>query len=67
MDDVLNTLCSHLFFGEPFGEMFASINPVSAKMVPNFEAISGWNNTKLRLEPPQRDKAGDSLNLSGIN
>lgn len=36
-------------------------------MVPNFQAISGWNNTKLRLEPPQRDKAGDSLNLSGIN
>ena len=36
MDDVLNALCSHLFFGEPFGEMFASTNPVSEKMVPNF-------------------------------
>ena len=24
------------------------------------EAVTGWNNTKLRLEPPQRDKLGDS-------
>lgn len=28
-------------------------------------AITGWNNTKLRLEVPQRDKAGDSDESEG--
>ncbi len=73
MHDVLSILCSHRVFKrrhhlerflELSGFLPPSTSPFSEKHV---EAISGWNNTKLRLEPPQRDKAGDSLDLSGIN
>ncbi|CAE7858590.1 unnamed protein product, partial [Symbiodinium microadriaticum] len=37
-----------------------------ARMLPGVsfpEAITGWNNTKVRLEAPMRDKLGDSLRL----